>query len=103
MDVMAPDVVLIADGGGLAPAFPRPIEGTEKVATLLSHYARTVPDAVAATMWLNGAPALRIDRADALDTAVILAIENGRVTRIYAMRNPQKLGRLGEEVGHSRG
>lgn len=102
MDVMAPDVVLIADGGGLAPAFPRPIQGMENVATLLSHYARTAPDAVASTMWLNGAPAVRIDHAGALDTAVSLAIDNGRITRIYAMRNPQKLERLRVEVGLSR-
>lgn len=103
MDVMAPDVVLIADGGGLAPAFPRPIQGMEKVATLLSHYERTTSDAVAAMIWLNGAPAVRIDRAGAPDTAVSLTIENGRITRIYAVRNPQKLERLGEEVELVRG
>jgi RNA polymerase sigma-70 factor (ECF subfamily) len=103
MDVMAPDVVLIADGGGLAPAFRRPIEGMEQVATVLSRYGRFAPDAVAATMWLNGAPAVRIDRAGALDTAVSLAIENGQITRIYAIRNPHKLARLNEPAPLSRG
>ena len=103
MDVMAPDVVLIADGGGLAPAFRRPIEGMEQVATVLSRYGRFAPDAVAATMWLNGAPAVRIDRAGVLDTAVSLAIENGRITRIYAIRNPHKLARLDEPAPLSRG
>lgn len=98
MDVLAPDVVLIADGGGLAPAFRHPIEGIEKVATALSGLRRFVSDAVAATTWLNGAPAMRIDLAGALDTAVSLAIENGRITRIYAIRNPQKLSRLHEPV-----
>jgi RNA polymerase sigma-70 factor (ECF subfamily) len=103
MDVMAPDVVLIADGGGLAPAFRRPIEGMEQVAAVLSRYGRFAPDAVAATMWLNGAPAVRIDRAGVLDTAVSLAIENGRITRIYAIRNPHKLARLDEPAPLSRG
>jgi len=103
MDVMAPDVVLIAAVGGLAPAFRRPIEGMEQVAAVLSRYGRFAPDAVAATMWLNGAPAVRIDRAGALDTAVSLAIENGRITRIYAIRNPHKLARLDEPAPLSRG
>jgi RNA polymerase sigma-70 factor (ECF subfamily) len=102
MDVMAPDVVLIADGGGLAPAFRRPVEGMEKVASLLAGLKRIAPDATAATMWLNGAPAVRIDQAGALDTVVSLAIENGRITRIYAIRNPHKLARLDEPAPLSR-
>jgi RNA polymerase sigma-70 factor (ECF subfamily) len=103
MDVLAPDVVLIADGGGLAPAFRHPIEGVEQVAAVLSRYGRIAPDVVAATMWLNGAPAVRIDRAGALDTAVSLAIENGRITRIYAIRNPHKLAHLDKPASLSRG
>lgn len=103
MDVLAPDVVLISDGGGLAPAFRHPIKGMEQVAALLSRLGRITPDAVAATIWLNGAPAVRIDRAGALDTAVSLAIENGQITRIYAIRNPHKLARLDESVPLSRG
>ncbi|MDT8305391.1 MAG: RNA polymerase sigma-70 factor [Anaerolineae bacterium] len=103
MQVMAPDVVLIADGGGVAPAFRQPIEGIEQVAALLAAYRRISPDAVAATMWLNGARAVRIDRGGVLDTAISLAIEKGRITHIYAIRNPQKLARLEEPVGLSRG
>jgi RNA polymerase sigma-70 factor (ECF subfamily) len=103
MDVLAPDVVLIADGGGLVPAFRHPIEGIKKVAALLSGYGRLVPDTVAATMWLNGAPAVRIVRDGVLDTAVSLAIENGQITRIYAIRNPHKLARLNEPSPLSRG
>jgi len=98
MDVLAPDVVLIADGGGLARAFRRPIEGAEAVANALSGLRKTTPEAVAAAMWLNGAYGLRIDMSGILDTAVSLGIENGRITRIYAVRNPEKLDRLGEEV-----
>ena len=41
-----------------------------------------------------GAPAFRIDIGGEVDTAVGLAVENGRVTRIYAIRNPHKLARL---------
>lgn len=102
MDVLAPDVVMIADGGGQVLAFRRPVEGAEQVATALSGLRRLVPDAVVATMWLNGGPALRVDEAGALNTAVSLVIEEGRITRIYAIRNPDKLERLDEEVSLSR-
>lgn len=74
----------------------------EQVAALLSDLRRVTPDAVVAAMWLNGAPAVRIDRAGVLDTAVSLAIENGRITRIYAIRNPNKLARLDEPAPLSR-
>ena len=39
--------------------------------------------------------AFRIDIGGELDTAVSLTVENGRITRIYAIRNPHKLARLG--------
>ncbi len=53
-------------------------------------------------MWLNGAPAVWIDIDGELDTAVSLVIEDGRISRIYAVRNPHKLARLGEEMRLSR-
>jgi RNA polymerase sigma-70 factor (ECF subfamily) len=48
----------------------------------------------ATTIWINGAPALRLDIGGVLDTAVSLAVEDGRITRIYAVRNPSKLAGL---------
>jgi hypothetical protein len=47
------------------------------------------------TVWLNGAPAGRIE-VDGQLAAVSLVVENGRVTRIYAIANPRKLTRLEE-------
>jgi RNA polymerase sigma-70 factor (ECF subfamily) len=45
-------------------------------------------------VWLNGSPAARIDIGGELDSAVSLVVENGRITRIYAVRNPHKLAGL---------
>jgi RNA polymerase sigma-70 factor (TIGR02957 family) len=90
MEVMAPDVILIADGGGLAAAAPAPVHGAELVAKLLAR-----PNRVVSTVWLNGAPAGRIE-IDGRVAAVSLVVENGRVTRIHAMANPRKLTRLEE-------
>lgn len=95
MEVMAPDVVLVADGGGLAHAALAPIHGVEPVARLLARTDRP-PAAVETTMmWLNGAPGGRIEVAG--EPAVVsLVVEDGRITRIYLVRNPQKLMRLDE-------
>src|SRR5919109_1337889 len=102
LDVLAPDVVLVADGGGVVPAAIRPVSGLKTVARLLSRFAARAPGARVATTWLNGAPALRIDPAGEFDTAVSLTVENGRITRIYAIRNPHKLARLDEPAPLSR-
>jgi RNA polymerase sigma-70 factor (TIGR02957 family) len=93
LDVLAPDVVVVADGGGFVAAARRPINGAERVAGFLIAGLRSV-DFEATAVWLNGSPAIRIDIGGELDTAVSLAIENGRITRIYAVRNPHKLTRL---------
>jgi RNA polymerase sigma-70 factor, ECF subfamily len=97
VQVMAPDVVLIADGGGLVAAAPVPIHGAELVAKLLARANRVVATLETTTVWLNGAPAGRIE-IDGQLAAVSLVVENGQVTRIYAIANPQKLTRLEEPI-----
>jgi RNA polymerase sigma-70 factor (ECF subfamily) len=93
LDVLAPDVVVVADGGGMVPAARRPVEGAESVARLLIRGLRSV-DFEAAAVWLNGSPAIRIDAGGGLAAAVSVTVENGRITRIYVVANPQKLDRL---------
>jgi RNA polymerase sigma-70 factor (ECF subfamily) len=99
VEVLAPDVVLIADGGGLVPAARKPLIGAERVVAFLARVAN-LSDLVATTVWLNGMPGARFDVAGEA-TAVSLVIEDDLITRIYAIRNPQKLGRL-EQVAELR-
>ena len=101
MDLMAPDVVLIADGGGIAAAVTAPIHGAERVARLLARADRPVVPFETTAVWLNGAPAGRIE-VDGDLTAVSLVVEDGRVTRVYLVRNPRKLTRLDEPADLSR-
>ncbi|TDD40541.1 sigma-70 family RNA polymerase sigma factor [Actinomadura sp. KC06] len=96
IEVMAPDVVLISDGGGLAPAARAPVHGAELVAESLARPGRTV-----SVVWLNAAPAGRIE-VDGRVAAVSLVVEDGRVTRIHAVANPQKLTRLDEPTDLAR-
>jgi hypothetical protein len=101
LDVLAPDVVLVADGGGLAPAARRPVVGSEHVAAFLSRFPQLAPGAEITTPLLNGAVAVWIDPAGEANTAVTFLFEGGRIARIYAIRNPHKLGRL-EQVAELR-
>ena len=94
MDVLAPDVVLVADGGGLAPAARHPVEGIARVLAFLSRFTELAPNAEVITVLLNGAVAARIDPSGELNTAITFVVENGRIARIYAIRNPHKLERL---------
>ena len=101
LGVLAPEVVLRSDGGGVVAAARHPIQGGEGVARFLAVFAKIAPGARVDTVWLNGAPAARIDFNGEV-TAVSLVIEGSRITDIYAMRNPDKLTRLGAEVELSR-
>jgi RNA polymerase sigma-70 factor (TIGR02957 family) len=94
LDVLAPDIVLVADGGGEVGAALRPIRGPKTVARLLANFRSLLPDAVVTPTWVNGAPAARIELDGALDTAISVVIENGRVSRIFSIRNPHKLAWL---------
>jgi RNA polymerase sigma-70 factor (TIGR02957 family) len=102
LDVLAPDVVVVADGGGVVAAARRPLHGAALVAQLLGGLARLAGDFQAVPVWLNGAPAVRFDLDGELNTVLSLVLENGRVSRIYAVRNPHKLARLDREAELSR-
>jgi len=94
LDVLAPDVVVVADGGGLAPAALRPFAGRTRVVNAMSRFAELVPQVEITTPLVNGAVAARIDPGGEYDTAITFVVEAGRITHMYAMRNPHKLGRL---------
>jgi RNA polymerase sigma-70 factor (TIGR02957 family) len=99
LDVLAPDVVVIADGGGVVGAALRPISGPKTVARLLAMFAsRASREVEIAPSWFNGAPALRIDPDGEFDSAISLTVEGGKITRIFAIRNPAKLERLDRVV-----
>jgi RNA polymerase sigma-70 factor (TIGR02957 family) len=102
LDVLAPDVVAVADGGGLAPALRHPVAGAERVARLLARFTAVATEARGEAIWLNGAPAVRIDLDDQLHATISLVIDDGRITRIYAVNNPQKLAHLEEPAPLSR-
>jgi len=103
LDVLAPDVVLVADGGGVVQAVVNPVVGAKKVANLLRPFSRFAPEAEILPVLLNGAVGARIvGTDDGYDTAISFVVEEGRISRIYAVRNPAKLGRIDVEATISR-
>jgi RNA polymerase sigma-70 factor (ECF subfamily) len=103
LDVLAPDVVLVADGGGVVQAVVNPVVGAKKVANLLRPFNQFAPDAEILPVLLNGALGLRIvGLVDGADTAISFVVEDGRISRIYAIRNPAKLARIDAHATLSR-
>jgi RNA polymerase sigma-70 factor (ECF subfamily) len=102
LDLLAPDVVVVADGGGIVSALPRPIRGAERVATFLTMLRELTDDFVTVPMRVNGGPAIRVDMAGELNTVMSLVVADGRIGAIYAVRNPHKLARVDRETAISR-
>lgn len=103
LDVLAPDVVALSDGGGIKQAMPRPIVGADKVSRLYGVGLKHAGQAMSAEpVEVNGRPALLIRLDGELDGIMAFRIEDGLVTGIYYVRNPEKLSRLEKETAVSR-
>lgn len=99
LDVLAPEVVLLSDGGGVRKAVPRPVVGARKVARLLVAGWERVGDRVSAVpVQLNGWPGLVLRLGAELDGVVAVRVEDGLITGLYFVHNPEKLSRVGRET-----
>ena len=96
IDVLAPDVVLVTDGGGFKKAALRPICGADKVLRWLAGVTPTGGELSGEPIWINGEPGVRFDLEGELDTVVTAEVVDGKAIRLFAVRNPHKLERLGE-------
>ena len=103
VDRLAPDVVMLGDGGGIKQALPRPILGADKVSRLLGAGLATVVGAMAAELvQVNGWPALLLRLDGEVDSVMTMRVEEGLITGIYTVRNPEKLSRILEVAELSR-
>jgi RNA polymerase sigma-70 factor (TIGR02957 family) len=102
MDVLAPDVVLITDGGGVKKAAMVPIRGAEKILRFIAAVTPADVEARAEPVWVNGHLGLRLMADGELDTIATIRVDEGLVTGLYFVRNPEKLGRVGVEVALAR-
>ncbi|MBF6176193.1 RNA polymerase sigma factor SigJ [Nocardia blacklockiae] len=94
LSLLAPEVTWTADSGGKATAARRPIVGAEKVAAIivsLFHTRRPTSDLRIETVNCNNTPALVAYRGDLLEGVFLIEILGGKITNLYAVRNPDKL------------
>ena len=101
MDVLAPDVVLLTDGGGVKKAALRPIHGRDKVLRFLEGVSTGRVDR-AEVVEVNGAPAVQLWIDGELDTVLTALLDGGVVTELYAVRNPEKLRTFDHQVALER-
>ena len=92
MEVLAPEVTLVSDGGGLAPAPRKAIDGWELVARALVTFAGRMPDSPSThIIQLNGGPGVVVCSAGVPVVAISLHLVDGRVRTIHLVSNPEKL------------
>jgi RNA polymerase sigma-70 factor (TIGR02957 family) len=98
LDLLAPDVVFLGDGGGVKQAVPRPVVGADKVARMLLGGLLKVSGWTMEPARANGHPALIVRFGGELDTVIALRIDDGLISGLYAVRNPAKLSHMEQET-----
>ena len=96
--LLAPDAVLVGDGGGKALAISRPLVGASGIAKALLGFMQR-GDALEIALEpvrVNGQPGVRGLAPDGRLVNVLgIDVVDGRVVRLHSMLNPDKLAHLG--------
>jgi RNA polymerase sigma-70 factor (ECF subfamily) len=99
LDVLAPDIVLMSDGGGIKQAALRPIIGADKVARfMIGGLGKNKRPITVSPTVVNGSPALLVHLDGEIDGVMAVSVEDAQVTGLYYVRNPEKLNRVESET-----
>ena len=103
MDVLAPDVVSVADGGGkVKGAARRPIVGAERLARyLIGGMSKLEGTLVASATWVNGQPAIRVELDGQLDRSR-QPDRRGRADHADLLHRQPRQARLARRRGRGR-
>jgi len=85
LDILAPEVVLLTDGGGVVRAALAPVVGADLVANVLGRISAAVSLQPAQ---INGYPALIVRINGEIDTVMAVRIDDGLITGLYIVHNP---------------
>lgn len=88
-DLLRPDVVLIVDGGGIAPAPSTPVTGRSAAASGLTAVA--APETAVTMASINGMPGLVLARGEVVIAAVTAEMRAGLLSTVWVVCNPEKL------------
>lgn len=90
--LLAPDAVLVSDGGGRRQAALRPIEGREKILRFFAGvWPKLGPAPEVGLAQVNGEAAITVAVDGELDSVVVLELDGPLVRRVLLIRNPDKL------------
>ncbi|SHH36199.1 RNA polymerase sigma-70 factor [Streptomyces sp. 3214.6] len=99
LNVLAPEVVVVSDGGGIKQAALRPIIGAEKVVRFLAGgLGKTDATITVGPAVVNGSPGLVFRLDGEIDGVMAARVEDARITGLYYVRNPEKLNRVASET-----
>ncbi|WP_078910973.1 RNA polymerase sigma factor SigJ [Streptomyces sp. NRRL WC-3742] len=103
MEILDPDVVWHADGGGIVRAAARPVHGAEKVARLVAGAVGKwfTPEFGTDLATVNGEPGMVwYEKATgAVAGVVAFVLADGRIAEAYVVANPEKLTRISPVPG----
>jgi RNA polymerase sigma-70 factor (ECF subfamily) len=96
--LLAEDVALYSDGGGIRPAALRTVIGAEDVLRVQAAVARKLaesgPSRLVRYGLINGLPGFVTREPDGFLQTTAFLVEEDRIAAIYIMRNPEKLRHL---------
>jgi RNA polymerase sigma-70 factor (ECF subfamily) len=92
MEVLAPDVILVSDGGGFTGAPRKPIHGTVYVARAIVVLSKRRPaGSTAQVLQVNGGPGIVIYSGRTPVLALTLHLADGAIKEMHVVSNPEKL------------
>lgn len=100
--LLAADVAVHADGGGKRSAAPEPVIGFDNVVALhaaLASFFTEHPSRILRYGFINGLPGFVTLESDGTPQTTALQIEDGKISAIYVVRNPDKLRHLDDRLG----
>lgn len=97
--LLDPRAIATADSGGLAPAFRHPISGGAAIAAAWLEIAARAPEVTLTERTVNGQPGLVALLSDAIVSVYAFDVEDRRITRIWVIRNPEKLRAWTDSAG----
>ena len=89
--LLDPSAIIIADGGGVVSAMLQPVEGGEQIARGCVDFAGRAPGLTILERTVNGQPGLVAEQDGSIAAVLAFGIAGGRITRIWAILNPDKL------------
>eukprot|EP00130_Batrachochytrium_dendrobatidis_P008304 XP_006683179.1 hypothetical protein BATDEDRAFT_28741 [Batrachochytrium dendrobatidis JAM81] len=98
LSLLTEDVMFVADGGGKVTAFKRPVQTRNHVARVLLVGYQGGPNYQGKLHFeaapLNGETGIVVRSGDETLAAIFIQLRHGKLDRMYAVRNPDKLTRV---------